>query len=323
MKSKWMAAGAALALAVAASPVRACDLCSVYAALQAKESSVGPYASLFEQYSDFATLRLDGHEIANGNDQRLRSSLTQVVVGYQFDRRFGVQANVPLIDRTFRRPEGDGIDRGHLSGLGDVTLLAHYRLTESYVGDLTAVWSVLGGLKLPTGDSDRLGEEAEEGDEEEAAPAAGPPSGIHGHDLAFGTGSVDGLVGTSAFVRWRRAFVDLGGQYALRRQGSHHYRFADDFTWSVAPGWFALLDEGRSLSLALAFTGERKGEDTFAGERADDTAIRAVYAGPALAYAGGQRLYVQAALDLPVSQDNSGLQAVPDRRVRFGVTWRW
>ena len=41
MTSEWMAAGAALALAVAASPVRACDLCSVYTALQAKESSVG------------------------------------------------------------------------------------------------------------------------------------------------------------------------------------------------------------------------------------------------------------------------------------------
>jgi hypothetical protein len=336
-------AGPALAAALAvlaggtpAHPAYACDLCAVYAALEARESSPGLYASLFEQYTDFGTLRLDGDKVANEDGQDLRSSLTQVVVGYQFNRRFGVQANVPLIDRSFRRPEGDAIERGSVSGLGDTTVLAHYRAVERYVGDTTGVWSFLGGVKLPTGDSSRLAEEAAEGglgEEPEAAGSGavlvgahedhGEPSGIHGHDLALGSGSVDGLVGTSGFFRWRRWLLNVEAQYVLRRPGGHDYRFADDLTWSVAPGYFVVLDEGRSLSLALAFSGEQKGEDRFAGERATDTAVDAVYAGPALAYASGQRLYAQLAFDLPVEQHNSALQIVPDRRLRCGLTWRW
>ena len=315
MRSRFLI-GVVAALVGVAAPASGCDLCSVYAALEARESSPGLYAALFEQYTDFGTLRLDGDQVANDDRQSLRSSLTQVVVGYQLNRRFGIQANLPLIDRSFRRPEGETIERGSVSGLGDATVLAHYRAVESYVGDTTVVWSFLGGVKLPTGDSARLAEEAAEDDQGEA-------SGVHGHDLALGSGSVDGLVGTSGFFRWRRWLLNVEAQYALRRHGDHDYRYADDLIWSVAPGYFVFLDEGRSLSLTLAVSGERKGEDRFAGAAAEDTAIRAVYAGPALAYASGQRLYAQLAVDLPVEQHNSALQIVPDWRLCCGLTWRW
>ena len=130
-------------------------------------------------------------------------------------------------------------------------------------------------------------------------------------------------MGTSGFFRWRRWLLNVEAQYALRRTGDLDYRYANDLTWSVAPGYFVFLDEGRSLSITLAVSGEHKGEDRFAGAAAEDTAITAVYAGPALAYASGQRLYAQLAVDLPVEQHNSALQAVPDRRLRCGFTWRW
>jgi hypothetical protein len=339
--SRVAGAAVALALSAAAAPAAfGCDLCAVYAALQARESSPGLYAGLFEQYADFGTLRLDGRKVANDDGQYLRSSISQVVAGYQVSRRWGVQVNLPLIDRSFRRPEGGAIERGSVSGLGDATLLAHYRVLERYVGDTTVAWSVLGGVKLPTGDSARLAEEAAEGDhgaevgaESGAAVVAahgdeghadeGEASGVHGHDLALGSGSLDGLAGSSVFVRWRRWFVDLQAQYALRRTGDYDYRYADDLTWSFAPGYFVLFDERRSLTLALAASGERKGEDRFGGERAADTAITAVYAGPALTYARGQRLYAELAFDLPLDQDNSALQLVPDRRLRAAFTWRW
>lgn len=336
---QWVRAALALALLAGvapAPPAHACDLCAVYAALQARESTPGLYAGLFQQYSDFGTLRLDGRKVANSDGQFLRSSITQAVVGYQVSRRWGVQANLPRIDRSFRRPEGEAMEQGSVAGLGDVTLLGHVRVVERYVGDTTVAWSLLGGVKLPTGDSARLAEEAAEdhhGDEALAAASAsaivaahedeGGASGIHGHDLALGSGSIDGLAGTSVFVRWRRWFVDAEAQYALRRAGDFDYRYADDLTWSLAPGYFLLFDERRSLTLALAVSGERKGDDRFAGERADDTAITAVYAGPALAYARGQRLYAELALDLPLEQDNSALQIVPDRRLRAAFTWRW
>ena len=38
--------------------------------------------------------------------------------------RFALQVNVPLIYRSFQRPEGFAIDRGTVSGLGDASLLS-------------------------------------------------------------------------------------------------------------------------------------------------------------------------------------------------------
>ena len=68
-------------------------------------------------------MQIDGREVANPTDQHLDSSITQLVGGYSFNSRFAVQVNVPLIYRSFVRPEGFAIDRGTESGLGDISLL--------------------------------------------------------------------------------------------------------------------------------------------------------------------------------------------------------
>ena len=57
-------------------------------------------------------------------------------------------------------------------------------------------------MKLPGGSTDRLREEFSE-TEIEGSPA----SGIHGHDLTLGTGSVDGIIGTGIYARWKRFFL--------------------------------------------------------------------------------------------------------------------
>jgi hypothetical protein len=77
------------------------------------------------------------------------------------------------------------------------------------------------------------------------------------------------------------------------------------------------------LNVALRLSGEKKGEDSAGGAKADDTAIDAVYAGPELAYSRGPQLYGELAVEWPLRQDNSGLQVVPDYRLRAGFTWRF
>ena len=76
-----------------------------------------------EQFTYFNTVQVDGREVDNPTDQYLASSITQLVAGYTFNSRFALQVNVPLIYRSFQRPEGFAIDRGTESGLGDVSLL--------------------------------------------------------------------------------------------------------------------------------------------------------------------------------------------------------
>jgi hypothetical protein len=112
---------------------RACDLCGCYTpqlnAMLGMEPTpsfpwlAGWYAAVGEQFTRFATLQLNGDEIANPTGQYLNSSITQLVAGYDINSRFALQLNVPLIYREFKRPEGFQIDRGTVSGPGDVWLL--------------------------------------------------------------------------------------------------------------------------------------------------------------------------------------------------------
>jgi hypothetical protein len=333
-----------VALALAPRAALACDVCAIYTATEMRETKSGLRLGVAEQYTDFATWQLDGQEIPNPGEF-LHSSITQVIFGYNFLPRVGVQLNLPIISRTFRRLEHGRLTYGDETGVGDLSLVANvlalHQVTENSVFTLT----LLGGLKLPSGDSSRLAEEAQEGDAEGAADAADRPvpahvvpggggpragdqelleeGGIHGHDLALGSGSVDGILGGDLFWSWRRLFVTAGGQWALRTEGDFGYRYADDLTWRTGPGVFVLLGHDHTLSVQASFSGETKGKDTLDGVAADDTALTALYLGPEIAATWGTSLSAEIAADLPVLIHNTALQTVPDYRLRGAVVWRF
>jgi len=310
----------AVLAAVCAQPVSACDLCAIYAASQARgEIGRGAFAGVAEQFTHFGTVQVDGHEVSNPSGQYLDSSISQVFAGYNLNERFGLQFNLPVIYRSFKRPDGEGgIERGTESGIGDVSLLGTFvpyrKLTENF----TFNWSVLGGVKFPTGNSDRISEELHE-----VENPVGPPSGIHGHDLTLGTGSYDGIVGTGIFTRWHKGFLSANVQYAIRSKGDFDYQFANDLTWSGGPGYYLALTHKYALALQAVVSGEYKGKDTFQGNPAEDTGVTAVYLGPQLNFTWGGNLAAYLAADLPMSIDNTSLQTVPDYRIRGGVTWHF
>jgi hypothetical protein len=297
----------------------ACDLCAVYTATEAKEAREGFSVGVFEQFTHFGTLQEDGEKTDDPVGQRLDSFITQFIVGYQVNDRFGLQVNVPYIRRSFKRPDGFAIDEGTVSGLGDMSLIGRFRAYEHLSEDATFIWYVLGGVKFPTGSSDRLLEEVNE----VPPPPGAPESGIHGHDLALGSGSYDGIVGTTLFARWKRLFGTLGVQYAIRTLGDFEYRYANDLTWSGGPGVYLWLAHKGTLTLQLNVSGETKGKDTFQGEKAEDTGITSVYLGPEFALTWRENLSADLGVDIPVIMDNTSLQLVPDYRVRAAVTWRF
>src|SRR6266446_505723 len=216
-----------IALVTVAARATACDLCGCYTpqlealphsdvtallgrpvgtAAAERSWMSGLYGAVAEQFTHFGTVQIDGREVGNPTDQHLDSSITQLVAGYSFNTRIALQLNVPLIYRSFQRPEGFAIDHGTESGLGDVSLLGKLVLFHTEAGgkremnfddpksprmlvhepDFTLSAVFIGGVKFPTGDSSRLKEEFNEMEVEGA-----PPSGIHGHDLTLGTGSYD------------------------------------------------------------------------------------------------------------------------------------
>jgi hypothetical protein len=296
----------------------ACDLCAVYSAMEAKDARPGWSAGVSEQFTRFATLQEGGERVGDPVGQRLDSSITQFVLGYQFNGRFGLQVNVPVIYRAFKRPEGFAVDRGTESGFGDVSLIGRVRLFDWEQEDTTLLVNALAGVKFPAGNSDRLKEELNEVE----VPGA-PESGVHGHDLALGSGSYDGIVGAAVFARWKRAFASASTQYAIRSEGDFDYRYANDLLWSGGPGALLVMSHRGTLSVQFNVSGEWKTKDTLAGSKAQDTGITAVYLGPVISVTWHDRLSAELDVDLPVIQDNTALQLVPDYRLRAGATWRF
>ncbi len=322
-------AGAIAALAsMSDTPATACDVCAVYTATEIREGRTGPMVGVAEQFSHFGTLQRGGDEVANPFGEKIDSSITQILAGYAPIPNLLLQANLPVIHRSFRRVEEGVAQTGSEHGIGDLSLLGQYALWTRQTEETIVRFTLIGGIKLPTGDSDRLREELEHGhgDEEGAGhdhEAEEPESGVHGHDLALGSGSIDGIVGARLFASRGRAFVTGGVQYAIRSEGDFDYRYADDLTWTGGPGYFLFLEHDHSLGLQAVLSGETKGKDELDGERLDDTAITALYVGPGVLFTHGSSFAVDVAGDLPVIQRNTALQIVPDYRIRGGVSFRF
>lgn len=338
---------------------RSCDLCGCYlpqleslpqatadvvsgqfeTVAQSRRSwTDGLYGAVSEQFTHFGTVQVDGDEVANPTGQYLDSSITQLVGGYTFNSRFALQLNVPVIYRSFERPEGFAIDRGTESGLGDISLLAKFVAYHTEVGgrreldfkadpkspkmkvrepDFTASVILLAGIKFPTGATSRLKEEFNE----EEIPGA-PDSGIHGHDLTLGTGSYDGIFGGQTSMRYRNWFFEGDLQFTLRGDGLHHYDFANDISWGGGPGYYLVRRRDTVVGLEFFISGEHKDLDRFQGEPAEDTGITSLFLGPRVV-AGFGRVTAEVEVDLPVLIDNTAFQAVPDYRVRGGIALRF
>ena len=340
--------------AVILAPARACDLCGCYTPqletlpppqgpAPSGPGPVGPswtsrfYGAVAEQFTSFNTLQVDGEEIGNPADQYLNSSITQLVGGYTFNKWFALQLNVPLIDRSFRRPEGFAIDRGTESGLGDVSLLGKLVLLQVAKGggravdfsdpksprfvehepDFTFSGVFSGGVKFPTGDSSRIREEFSEVEVEGA-----PESGIHGHDLTLGTGSYDGILGGQLSLRYQNFFFQQELQFTLRGDGVHQYHFANDLSWSGGPGYYFVRSPRALVGLQAVVSGEHKDVDRFQGKAAEDTGITSVFLGPRVLASLG-KLSAEVGIELPVLRENTALQIVPDYRITGAIALRF
>jgi len=349
----WMRKFLLVLIGLTAHRVYGCDVCGCYTPQleamprSAAEPALGQpamdtaphtwidrvYFAVAEQFTHFGTVQVDGDEVANPTDQHLDSSITQLVAGYSFTPRFALQLNIPLIYRSFQRPEGFQIEHANESGLGDISLLGKYVLfhyqgggartvafddpksprMEAHEPDFTASALVIGGVKFPSGDTSRLLEEFHEVE----TPGA-PESGIHGHDLTLGTGSFDGIFGGQAAARYKNFFAEADTQFTLRGDGDHQYHFANDLTWAGGPGYYLIRRHDVIVGVQCVCSGEHKDVDRFRGKPAEDTGITAVYLGPRIV-ASYDKMSFEVAAELPVSIDNTALQVVPDYRLRAAI----
>ena len=293
--------------------------------------------ALSVQSSDLGSLQLEGSTIPNSNGEDLQSTITQTVLSYQVAPQWSVQLNVPYLDRSFDRMTAEGLESGSERGVGDAVLMARYAGKGTDWGRARVSWSAVLGLELPTGDTDRLGEHEpaahaieephhEEDHEAASIDASGHDhhaSNVHGHDLALGNGAVDIVAATGIGIRTDRLALQGLLQHTIRSEGDFDYRFADQ-THLTMSSLFSVRQTDRSrLAVGLGLLGEEKGSDTMAGETMAGTSMRSLYMGPVVNYAAGSKVRASLSVDLPVAQDNSDIQLVVDRRVRFSAMARF
>lgn len=308
------------ATAALPSLANACDLCAVYAADQANgRNGGGLYVGLSEQFTRYDNLRDNGDKIADPARQFLDSSITQFLIGYGFNKRFSIQLSVPYIDRTFRRPVGETVPVSSVSGLGDLSLIGQFTPWRYDSEDWTISTRLLGGFKFPTGDSQRISEELTE--DEGESPIG--PSGIHGHDLALGSGSIDYVFGGDGIIRYGLWTARANLQYALRTRGDFDYRFGNDVQWSAGLGRYLALEETRTLVANVNVSGEYKSFDRFQGSQPEDTQSRILFIGPGLTGSLQDAYSLDLRADFPIKEFGSSVQVLPSYRFRLSFIARF
>ncbi len=288
----------------------ACDVCATHLALAAREEAGRTTVSVFEQYSDYDAPPGGGHTFTG--------YATQVSASHWVNGRWAVQAGLPILDKNLDNGEA------HESGIGDATLLAVFRAVKHEDAAGYATVDAFAGIEAPTGDSDPLREErdaaleamhAEEhehegGEEDHHAPHP------HGHHVALGSGSWDGIFGVSGL--WKRGRVMGMGeaQYVLRTEGDFDFEYGDEVIGRAGLFWFALLEDAGSIAAGAEVTADRKAEDRVMGVKQDGSDGDAVYAGPSLRATWNDRLAASFAWDIAVSGEDEGLEGAASTRVR-------
>ncbi len=331
----------------------ACDLCAIYASVDSRDPANGQFhIGVAEQFTYFGTVRDNGKKVVDDHNQNLKSFVTQVFGSYDLSNDFSVQANLPVIDRRYYRPEGDVMERGNESGIGDMSVLLLWSPLQFRNGQSTASVQVFSGLKLPTGDGDRLreelsmdhhsGDEIVPGEDDDHShedhfghvdafvarhggghDEDGMVSAIHGHDLALGSGSVDIPFGLASHVTYSRLLAEAQVQYMLRTRGQYDYEYGDDFLWSGGLGGYVYLEHDSSVALKVALSGEYKRKDSIGSETFDDTGMRSVFWGPEVAVSLDSGFTADLGVDFPLDVNTSDVQITPDYRMRAALSYRF
>jgi hypothetical protein len=324
----------------------ACDLCAIYSSVDVQAAEPNSLKlSIAEQFTVFDKIQDTGAYAPNDDHQRMESSITQFVAEYDFNEKFGVQVVLPYINRSFRRFEGGARERGSESGVGDLTVLGKISPYNYRSGEVNVVWHLFAGIKLPTGDSDRLAEELSESHHEDAGHEEvghdeemvsdhhsefrhgdeehGVASAIHGHDLALGSGSYDFPFGGSVLVVADKWLADADFSYTFRTGGDFGYRYDNDFMWRSGVGYYFLSSHTTTLYGKVSLSGEYKGKDEASGVRQDDTGIRSLFWGPSIGATFGDSLSAELGGEFPLDINNTGLQAVASYRIKAALTYRF
>jgi len=147
-----------------------------------------------------------------------------------------------------------------IRGIGDITLLAMYRLYQTHKDStyLVHTWQMGGGLKLPTGKFNETN------------------SGAINPSFQVGTGSWDYLLATEYIVRRKQFGLNTMLNYVIKTENQKNYRFGNQLNYATT---FFYLYEKEALSFApqLGLAGETYASNYQHGIQLKETSGNALF----------------------------------------------
>lgn len=257
-----------------------------------------------EQRSDAELQTLAGQDIhAHNTDYNLVGAIG---VAYGITHHLTVSAELPYIRRDHLR-EGAAIgveELGNVSGIGDLNLLAKYRLSEG----AGASFALIAGMKLPTGSTDRRGADGERLETEHQP----------------GTGSWDPIIGASASLPMGPVTLTASGLYQFSTKGAQATQLGDrlqggialSHRFGVSPSGHSEthnhhhgdeLDEHHgtphsSWDAFVELAGEWEGQQTIDGHTEAESGGKWVWVAPGLRFNAGSGWSASVAMAIPLYQ---------------------
>jgi Putative MetA-pathway of phenol degradation len=167
-----------------------------------------------EQRSNDELEALAGRGIAAHNTNY--NANASLAVAYGINHHVTLSFELPYVHRDRLREADDGeVERlGSVAGIGDLNLLAKYRLSDSD----SRGFALIGGIKLPTGSTHKTSSDGERLETE--------------HQL--GTGSWDPIVGASASTRLGAVQLTASALYQISTRGAQATRLGDRLQGGIA-----------------------------------------------------------------------------------------
>lgn len=173
-------------------------------------------------------------------------------------------------------------------GFGDLNVMASYRTFQSE----RAGFSLVGGVKLPTGETDQI----------DSTGALFEP------ELQPASGSWDFLMGGIFEHRWDRVILKGNATYSFKTEGEQDYTFGDLFSTSLFADYVWNPDNPNVVvktGMDINYQYTRKDED--AGVTVDDSGGHTIFVGPTMTLEGLRGMSVFGTFLYPVLQDPNGV----------------
>lgn len=261
--------------------------------------------------SDLAGFATAGEEDVHSIDRLLNTSLS---LAYGVTDDLTLSARLPYVDRQGIREgeiedgEAEAHDHGDSNGIGDLSMLAQYRLFTTQAVDA----SVIGGIKAPTGNTDL--KDSGEKLETEFQP---------------GTGSWDWLLGVSASSSAGRLGLHGNVLYNLTTEGSRNTEIGDAFFYNIAlvyslSGKEGDAHEGHKHShlkwdIMLELNGEYREKNESDGDKEDNSGGKVIFLSPGIRVSSSDEWSLFLSAGRSIHDDLNGRQTDIDYRMVGGI----